>query len=230
MFLSRRKGGFLETIAYNSGIKEELVDAGLLSHQNAKMNQTLDFIVNKILFWLLIGLIGLETWNLVMHRGVTNLPTSSAVRAKMIELLRAEKEKRGASAAPYTIVDVGSGNGGLTRAIAKAIPDAKVIGLEYSPLSVAWSNFMRKIKRLDNLSYRRMDFMRYNFSEPDALVTYLLPSCQLRLSKKFKDETRPGTVIVANTFPLYEGWEAEQTFNVKTFPPPQGKVFLYRKA
>lgn len=194
-----------------------------------KMNQTLDFIVNKILFWLLIGLIGLEVWNLVLHRGVTNLPTASAVRAKMIELLRAEREKRGASAS-YTVVDVGSGNGGLTRAIAKAMPDAKVIGLEYSPLSVACSNFMRKLKNLNNLSYRRMDFMRYNFAEPDAIVTYLLPSCQLRLSKKFKDEAKQGTVILANTFPLYEGWEAEQVFDVKTFPPPQGKIYMYRRA
>ncbi|MER2520700.1 MAG: class I SAM-dependent methyltransferase [Bdellovibrionales bacterium] len=191
------------------------------------MNMTLDFIVNKILFWLLIGMIGLEVWNLVFHRGVTNLPTSSAIRAKMIELLRADKDKR--SLSPYTIVDVGSGNGALTRAIARAIPDAKIVGLEYSPLSVAWSNLIRKLKRLNNLSYRRMDFMRYDFAEPDAITTFLLPGVMYPLSKKFTDETKPGTVIVANTFPLHGDWKPEETFHVKTFPPPQGKVFLYRK-
>ena len=192
------------------------------------MNQTLDFIVNKVLFWLVVGLIGLEIWNLIFHRGVTNLPTSSAVRAKMIELIRADKEKR--NLPTYTIVDVGSGNGSLTRALAQAFPDAKVLGLEYSPLSVAWSRMRAGLKNLGNLSYRRMDFMRYGFAEPDAIVTYLLPGVMFPLSKKFADETRPGTLIVANTFPLYEGWTPEETFHVKTFPPPQGKVFLYRQA
>lgn len=187
----------------------------------------LDFIVNKVLFWLLVCMILLEIYNVVFHRGIPNIRTAPAIRKKIIDLLKEDFEQKGCR--PYTVVDLGSGHGLFTREIAKALPDAQVIGIEVAWLSVVWSNILKHRDRLPNLKYVRQNFLTYHFSDVDAVVMYLLPSMMWNLSKKLYDETRPNTLIISNKFPLKEGWEAIQTEQVKTLYLHQGDLYIYRK-
>lgn len=190
----------------------------------------LDFIVDKVLFWLLISLLVLEFYNLVFHKGIPNIRTAPAIREKIIALIKQDYEQRG-SPSSYTIVDLGSGNGLFTREIAKELPRAKVVGLEIAKLSVLWSEKLKAYFGLKNLSYLRQDFLTYDFTESDVIVAYLLPWHMKKLSEKFEKETRAGTLIIANKFPLYDSWKTcEKTETVKTLYFHQGTLHTYRKA
>jgi len=188
----------------------------------------LDFIVNKFLFWLLAALIGLEVYNLVFHRSVPNIRTAPAIRRKLIELI---KEDRAAHAGqPYTILDLGSGNGQVTRAMARAMPDAKVIGIEIAPQTVLWANIRKYLAKLGNLSYVRASFLDYDFSKADMIFMYMVPHYLWPLSKKLRAEAKTGTLIICNKFPLPDGWVPEQTIAVKTRYFHQRDLHIYRKA
>ena len=186
----------------------------------------LDFIVNKVLFWLLAGLLALETYNLLLHGAVPNLRTAPAVRRRLIELLRQDCAARGLTS--YTIVDLGSGNGLLTREIARALPAATVIGLEIARPSLAWSNFMRRRQGLTNLSYRRQNVLTYDFAGADAVVMYLIPELLGTLGERLHATARPGTLILNNTFKLGDGWQPVDVLHIKPARIPQGKLFVYR--
>jgi len=162
----------------------------------------------------------------LFHKGIPNIRTAPAIRQTIIRLLAEDCAAR--NKAGYTIVDLGSGNGLMTREIARALPQAKVIGIEITPQSVLWSNWRRKLAKLDNLEYQCLDFFAYDFSQADAIVMYLLPPVMDALGKKLHSEARNCALILSNKFPLGDGWHAEQTLHVKTLYPHQGTLYMYR--
>lgn len=186
------------------------------------------FIFDKMMFWVLIGLLILEAYNLIVHKGIPNIRTAPAIRNKMIELLKEDMAKR--KLATYTIVDLGSGNGKLSRAIAKAIPEARVIGVEITPHSVRWSNYRKRIEKIPNLEYRRMNCLDYDLSEPDAVVMYLLPHLTHKLGPKLLKEAKPDIVVICNNFPLGGcEWKPDESLKVKTLYVNQRDVYVYHK-
>ena len=184
-------------------------------------------MINTFLFWLLAALLVIEAYNILFHGAVPNVRTAPAIRNVIIGLLQKDQQDR--KIQNYTIVDVGSGNGLFTRHIAQSIPQANVIGLELSVLSAGWARFMKRFKKIDNLDYKRMNFLDYNFAEADAIVMYLIPEVMQVLGKKFHEQVRPGTLIISNKFRLGDGWEPLETLEVKTAYLHQKKVYIYRK-
>ncbi|MFY9287673.1 MAG: class I SAM-dependent methyltransferase [Alphaproteobacteria bacterium] len=183
--------------------------------------------INNILFWVLATLLIIDAYFVIFHGGIPNIRTAPAIRKKIIELLKEDFEAKKKS--NYTIVDVGSGNGLFTREIARALPDAKVVGIELARQSVFWSNCLKRIMGLTNLEYRRMNFLSFHFGEADAVTMYLLPSVMVLLGKKLNEEARPDTLITSNKFPLGDGWEPQQVLDVNTLYIHQKKLFIYRK-
>jgi len=188
--------------------------------------QSLNFIVNKILFWALIFMLFLELYNILFHLGTPNIRTAPAIRKRMIEILKEDFEAK--KDKPYTIVDLGSGNGALTREIAKTFPQAKVVGVEIAKTSVLWSNWLKRKLGLNNLSYEKMNVFSYDLSKADAIVMYLLPSMLDSLGKKMHKELKPGTLIISNKFRLGDGWEPENSESVKTLYFHQRDLHIYR--
>ncbi len=180
------------------------------------------------MFLALVSLLALQAYNIVFHKNIPNFRTAPAIRKKIIQLLKDDFEARGG--APYTIVDLGSGNGLFTREIAKALPRAKVKGIELARLNFMWANRQKRRAGLDNLEYLRMNFFDYDLSGADAVVMYLIPYLMKNLGEKLHKETRPGTLIVSNKFLLQDGWKPVETISVKTLYLHQEKVFVYRKA
>ena len=187
----------------------------------------LNFIVDKVLFGLLAILMVFEIYTVAFHGGVPNIRMAPAIRKTIIAHLQNDQKTRGIT--NYTIVDLGSGNGLLTREIARAMPDATVIGVELARQSVAWANLMKRLMRLPNLQYRHMSLFDFDLSTVNAVVTFQLPGLLDRIGQKLHAEAQVGTVIASNKFPLGDGWVPEQSLTIKTLYLHQGALFLYRK-
>lgn len=192
--------------------------------------------VNQFLFWALAGLLTVYGYFLFFHGGVPNIRTAPAIRKRIIELLRADFIEKtaqcggsGGKDKPYTIVDLGSGNGLMTREIARALPEARVIGVEIAGQSVGWANFWKKRQHLTNLEYRKQNFLSFDFTEGDAFVMYLIPEILGALGKKIHQGARPGTLAISNKFNLGGDWAAPEIVRVKTFYLHQGLLKIYRK-
>lgn len=157
--------------------------------------------------------------------GVPTFPTMPPMRKKMIEILR--EDARASASRPYTIVDLGSGSGQLSRAIALAMPEAHVIGIELSLVpwlrSVVWQNLFGPA----NVEYKRVNFWSYDVGHADALVTYLMESLMERVSEKLRGELKPGALVVASKFQLRGNWIPFTSYDIG-LPLPM-TVRLYRQ-
>lgn len=184
-------------------------------------------LISRLLFWPALLMILVDAYFVLFHKGVPNIRTAPAIRRYIIKRLKADYAARATSL--YTIIDVGSGNGLFTREIARALPEARVIGFEIAPQSVAWANWMKKGKGLDNLSYHLADFNDYNFAETNAVVTFMIPSVLSKLGIKLQAELKPGALAISNKFKLGGTWAPAEKQRVKTLYLHQGDVYVYRK-
>ena len=150
------------------------------------------------------------------------LPTSGAARATLLAML------------PLTVdgpvYDLGSGWGGLARALARRYPRTPVIGFEVSPLPRAWSRLRHALGGLSdgkpgNLTFRFGDF--HNADSPGAalVVCYLPGPAMEKLKPKLEAELKPGAMVASNTF-APRGWDPAE---VRTAPDAHAsQVYLYR--
>ncbi len=185
-------------------------------------------VIELILFWTAVCLISVDAYFIFFHGGVPNIRTAPAIRAHIINLLKQDYAAHGH--AGYTVVDVGSGNGLFTREIAKALPQAKVVGIEIAPQSVYWANLFKRKQHLTNLEYVRQDFFKYDFAKSDAVVMFLIPAVLGALGRKLLAEAKPGALITSNKFKLGGDWPAPQEAQIPTRYLHQGKLYIYRKA
>lgn len=184
-------------------------------------------LLNHYLFWILIALLCLQVHNIIFHKDVPNIRTAPAIRKRMIQLLKEDYEKR--KLTTYVIADLGCGNGLLTREIAKALPQAKVIGIEFTKHTYNWAEMMRKRENIANIEYKLMNVLDYDYKNVDAIVVYLLPYLLDKLGKKLHQDLKPGSFIIANKFKLRDGWVPLETTRVKTLYFHQGFIHTYRK-
>jgi SAM-dependent methyltransferase len=157
--------------------------------------------------------------------GVPTFPTLPAVRKKMIELLQKDAEARPAH--PYTVLDLGSGSGQLLAKIARAMPQARFIGIELSFIPWLRSVVRQRLFGPKNIEYKRLDFYGYDCSVADAVVTYLPGKVMERVGAKLRKELKPGTLIVTNGFALRADWQPIEAMTVGTLI--KLKVFVYRQ-
>ncbi len=145
------------------------------------------------------------------------LPTSGAVRATLLAML------------PETVdgpvYDLGSGWGGLARALARCYPRSPVIGFEVSPLPWAWSRLRQTLRESANLRFRFGDFHNADLTGAALVVCYLPGPAMEKLRPKLEAELKPGALVASNTFHL-RGWTPVE---VRTAPDAHAsQVYLYR--
>ena len=153
-------------------------------------------------------LAGLSILATTVWTGVPPMPTNRAVKETMLAMLPPD-------AAPRVIYDLGSGWGTLAVALADQYPDARVIGIELSPLPYAFSRLRQWIRPRPNLSLRWGDFLKRDLSEADLLVCYLMLQVMDRLQDKLDRDLAPGTIVLSNAF-AFRGWKAEEIRVVET--------------
>lgn len=191
------------------------------------MSPQLAWLINDILFWLAVTVVGMDAYFLFFHAGIPNIRTAPAIRRHLIARITQDYQERGCPQA-YTIVDLGSGNGLFTRELAKALPKAQVVGVEIARQSVWWANLMKRRAGLDNLQYRCMSFFEYNFAQADVVYMFLLPAYTHKLGEMLREQARPGTLIISNKFKLGPQWAALQSEQVRSIYLHQGKFFIYK--
>lgn len=157
--------------------------------------------------------------------GVPVFPTMPAARKKIIALLHQDSEAR--PALPAVIYDLGSGSGQLTWRIARALPKARVVGIELSLIPWVRSVLRQKLFGPSNLSYKRLDFWTCDVSDATAVVTYLPGKIMERVGQKLRAELKPETLVIANGFALRAGWEPQETHEVHV--PFKMNLYVYRQ-
>ena len=99
---------------------------------------------------------------------------------------------------PCHVVDLGCGNGGLLRQLARIRPDCEFLGIEHAPLPWAWARF--KALGLDNVHIRHGDFWTQHLGLFEVVYAFLSPVPMLRLWEKAGSEMRAGGLLVSNSF------------------------------
>ena len=100
------------------------------------------------------------------------------------------------------IYELGSGWGPLAIDAARAFPKAKVVGLEFSPIPLWFSILRGKLFGHKHLSFKKADFFEEDLRDADVIVLYMLESILEKLAPKFKEELKPGAIIISNTFEI----------------------------
>lgn len=152
------------------------------------------FVVLLLLF-VLIPTVGTD--------GAPFMPTTSPTAKAMIDLARIQPGE--------LVADLGSGDGRLVIALAKA--GAKAYGFEINPLLVWWSRWRiyRHGLRKQAFVYWR-NFWQEDLSRFSVITVFQLTPMMGRLGEKLAAELRPGARIVSNSWE-FPGWKIQATKN-----------------
>lgn len=165
-------------------------------------------------------------FEVTLNRGnVPTIATCFLARQKITEIVK--REAALSNKETFTIVDMGSGRGELTRRIAKHIPNATVTGIEMARAPYLQSSFMQHVFGPKNLSYKRSDFWLFDCSHVDAIVLYLGPLTAERMGNKLHQELATGSMVISHTYPLLGEWTP---IDVLEFRAPFKEIFyVYKK-
>ncbi len=191
------------------------------------MTNALD-ILNDILFWACLYVLLWYAYILLFHKAVPNIRTAPAIRKEIIDRLKDEIKKNGKKS--YKIIDFGCASGKFSRQLAKSLPEAQIIGLEFSKIAVKKANLLKKLQKIDNLTHIECDFMTYDLSQANAVLVYLTIFQMEEVGQKLKKELKSGALITSNRFQLGADWQPEEIIEVKTWYPHQKNLHIYRKA
>ncbi|MCH7937100.1 MAG: SAM-dependent methyltransferase [Proteobacteria bacterium] len=124
------------------------------------------------------------------------------------------------------IYELGSGWGGLARALARRYPGVPVRGFEVSLLPWAWSRLRHLLGGPPNVAFALTNFHAADLSDAALVVCYLPGPAMEKLRPKLEAELPDGALVLSNAFAL-TGWRAARE---KTVPDiHRSRVYLYRK-
>lgn len=103
---------------------------------------------------------------------------------------------------PCRMVDLGCGDGGLLRYLARARPDCIFVGFEHAPLTWAWARLLAG--RFSNLSIRRGNFWSHSLAAYDVVYAFLSPVPMARLGAKARSEMMSCGCLISNSFAIPE--------------------------
>ena len=150
---------------------------------------------------------------------VSPMPTAPSTRHAMIDNIEQEK--------PDTIVELGSGWGGVAIEAAKKYPNSSIIGFECSPVPLMVARLRTLFNpRLKNVKFLRRDFFKFDMQNADVVLCYLSNPHMAQLEPKLDSELQEGAEIISSTFHMPH-WK---TRNVNTIGGMYDtKIFSYRK-
>jgi SAM-dependent methyltransferase len=124
---------------------------------------------------------------------------------------------------PHFVLDIGCGDGGLLRTLARARPDCEFVGIEHAPLTWLWARVLGS--GMHNVHIRLGDFWKQPLAPYDLVYAFLSPAPMADLWRKAADEMRPGSLLVSNSF-VVPGQAAERA--VAVGDGRQTQLYCYR--
>jgi hypothetical protein len=101
---------------------------------------------------------------------------------------------------PFSLVDLGSGIGGVLTYLARTRPQGRYHGIESAPLPFLWSWLRFKFGGYRNCTLHWGSLWDSDLSKYDVVFAYLSPVPMEELWHKVKKEMRPGSLFISNTF------------------------------
>ncbi len=115
-----------------------------------------------------------------------------------------------------TLLDMGSGDGRIVLAAAKA--GAKAIGIESQTHLIWQSNYKKYKQKITNATFVKANLWDYNLKDIDILTLFFIPHRMEKLKNKIKKEMKPGSKVISYDF-TFTNWP-EQT--------KDGKINIYQ--
>jgi precorrin-6B methylase 2 len=104
----------------------------------------------------------------------------------------------------FTFMDIGSGMGGVLTHLAAARPDGLYFGVENAPLPYLLSRLRIKIGKYTNCQVLWGSMWECDLAQYDVVFAYLSPVPMEQLWHKVKQEMRPGSLFISNSFVVLE--------------------------
>lgn len=142
--------------------------------------------------------------------------TNTAAGEALVRLLPTE---------PVAVIDLGCGDGGLLRRLARSRPDCRFVGFEHAPLTWAWA--WLSCRMLPNVDIRFGDFWAHPLDRYALVYAFLSPAPMAELWDKARAEMQSDALLVSNSFSI-PGVEPASTVEV-----PDGRrtrFYCYRPA
>src|SRR5579859_7902230 len=154
-----------------------------------------------LFLFLFANLLALPFYFYAMFRGAFFAPSRPEYVKTMIRLLKSQLHSKSEKTHLLKIADLGSGDGRILIALAKAGFEAH--GFEINPILALRSrwNIRRQLppELRQHVFVHRQNFWHVHFHF-DGFTVYGIGWIMPRLEKKFLAETHPGTVLVSNAF------------------------------
>ncbi len=130
--------------------------------------------------------------------------SSNEAAQRLASLLPKEKK--------FSLIDVGCGCGGLLSQLSKTQPKGNFFGIEAAPIPYLLSKGRVMIKT-PNCTIQWGDFWKHDLAPYDVVYAYLSPVPMESLWQKAREEMRPGSLFISNSF-IVPGIEPEQTMQL----------------
>ena len=154
-----------------------------------------------------------------LRTGSPPMPSGESLRREALQMLEREAIPSGA------IYDLGSGWGGLARALAARYPDRQVIGVEASLLPYLVSKVVSAVSGPRNLRFVHKDARRTSVDDAGLLLCYLSGDTLARIAPTLEDGLPAKALILSITF-AWPGRKPAETRRVRDmFRSP---IYLYR--
>jgi len=108
-----------------------------------------------------------------------------------------------------SLIDLGCGLGGPLARVCKQRPDAHLAGIETAPLN--W--LFAKLRLLGRADIRLGSLWNADLSAYDIVYAYLSPAPMRALWDKARNEMKPGSLLISNTFAIPD-WVADETIEL----------------
>lgn len=177
-------------------------------------------VIIGFLFFIGLQLIYVLSW---FFTSPPSVPTDKRTRGIMLNYI---KKYRKTFPENLTIFDLGSGWGHLAIDCARKFPESTVYGLElfFPPYFV--SKCKTLYLRYSNLHFKRKDIFTQDLTDANVVVCFLFPSLLAKLKDKFKQELKPGSIIISNNFEI-AGWTPVHMTERKDLFTNR-KIYLYK--
>lgn len=175
----------------------------------------IDLAAAGLLIMVMIGAFSILIF--AAKTGVPPMPTYPLVRAKMFRMIPPGFNG--------TIYELGSGWGTLASPLAKKFPDARIIGIELSPLPYLFSLCRKHLLGRSNLEIRYGNFLKAPLDDADIVVCYLMVGAMKKLEAHLETTAGKSLTVITNGFAM-RGWEPEEQVVVPEYLASH--VYRYR--